>query len=122
VSPSDLEDELNRDLMRQLYMQLSEMLQEISSITINLTINNSQTQFVLDSGVTDHMTGNKYLLYNFKKCETNQYVTVGEKIKILGYGSINIFFKEIPNVLFVQNCAICYPSIKLHMSQIILRR
>jgi hypothetical protein len=84
-------------------MQLSEMLQEISNITTNLTINNSQIQWVLDSGAMDHMMGNKYLLYNFKKYETNQYVTVvnGGKIKILGYGSINIFSKEIPDVLFV---------------------
>jgi hypothetical protein len=55
----------------------------------------------------DHMTENKYLLYNFKKCETNQYVTVvnGEKIKILGYGSINLFSTKISNILLVQNCA-----------------
>jgi hypothetical protein len=53
------------------------------------------------------MTENKYLLYNFRKYETNQYVTAAndEKIKIFGYGSINLFSKEISNILFVQNCA-----------------
>jgi hypothetical protein len=46
---------------------------------------------------------NKELLENFRKCETNQFVTVanGEKIKILGYDSINLFSKEISNILLV---------------------
>jgi hypothetical protein len=40
-------------------------------------------------------------------CETNQYVTIvnGEKIKILGYGSINLFSTKISNILLVQNYA-----------------
>ena len=29
----------------------------------------------------------------------------GEKMKIVGIGTINIFSKEIPNVLYVQNCS-----------------
>jgi hypothetical protein len=52
------------------------------------------------------MTGNKVLLKKIRKCETNQFVTVAnsEKLKILSYGSINLFSKEISNILLVQNC------------------
>jgi hypothetical protein len=32
-------------------------------------------------------------------------------MKILGYDSINLFFKELPNVLIVQNCALNLLSI-----------
>jgi hypothetical protein len=91
-------------------MQLSTILLEknqksTSGIIANLTLNISQTKWVLHSSATDHMTGNKYLLYNFRKCEIDQYVTVAneKKIKILGYGSIYLFSKEISNILFVQN-------------------
>jgi hypothetical protein len=49
----------------------------------NLSLNSSQTKWILDSETTDHMTENKNLLYNFRKYEINQFVTVanGEKIK-----------------------------------------
>jgi hypothetical protein len=64
-------------------------------------------QWVLDSGATDHMTGNKTLLHNFVSSTTTQYVTVanGDKMEILGFGSIKIFSKIISQVLLVKNCA-----------------
>jgi hypothetical protein len=61
----------------------------------------------LDSGATDHMTGNKTLLHNFVSSTTTQYVTVanGNKMEILGFGSIKIFSKIISQVLLVKNYA-----------------
>jgi GAG-pre-integrase domain len=59
----------------------------------------------LDSGSTDHITENKILLYNYENWNKVQFVTVanGEKIKILGSGSIKLFSKKISNVLHVKN-------------------
>jgi aspartyl-tRNA synthetase len=53
------------------------------------------------------MTGNKNLLFNYKHVEGKQFVMVvnGDKMEILGSGSINIFSKIISNVLHVSNCA-----------------
>jgi hypothetical protein len=95
-----------QDLMWHVYQLLCVLLQQNmnkpSGMAANLILN-SNAKWILDSGATDHMTGNKKLLYNFKKYETSQYVTVanGGKMKILGYGSINLFSKEILNILFV---------------------
>jgi hypothetical protein len=52
----------------------------------------------------DHITGNNELLQNYVKWNTNQFVTVanGEKMKIVGSRSINLFSKEISNVLHVE--------------------
>jgi hypothetical protein len=54
----------------------------------------------------NHITKNNTLLKKFTNWNTNQFVTVvnGEKIRIIGSGSIDIFSKNIPNVLYVQNC------------------
>jgi hypothetical protein len=56
----------------------------------------SNINWILDSGATDHMIGNKKLLSNYKHFEGEQFIIVvnGDKIKILGIGSINIFFKN----------------------------
>jgi hypothetical protein len=53
------------------------------------------------------MTENKNILENFNAFSTKQYVTVanGEKMEILGDGSITIFSKKISNVLLVKDCA-----------------
>jgi hypothetical protein len=76
-----------------------------SRISLN-SISSLNTQWVLDSGATNHITGNKNILENYNAFSTKQCVTVtnGEKIKILGDGSIIIFSKKISNVLFVKDC------------------
>jgi GAG-pre-integrase domain len=62
---------------------------------------------VLDSGATDHMTGDKNLLNNYKCHEGKQFVVIanGDRMEILGNDSINFFSKNIQNVLHVKNCA-----------------
>jgi hypothetical protein len=92
--------EPNMDQMRQMIQQLSMMLQtntqQFNDIASNLAINFLNTNWVLDSGATDHMTDDKNLLNNYKCYEGKQFVVVAndDKIKILGSGSIIIFFKN----------------------------
>jgi hypothetical protein len=52
---------------------------------------------VLDSGATDHMMGDKNLLNDYKCHEGKQFVVIanGDRMKILGNGSINFFSKNI---------------------------
>jgi hypothetical protein len=66
-----------------------------------------KTKWVLDSGAIDYITRNNELLQNYVKWNTTQFVTVinGEKMKIIGSGSINLFSKEISNVLHVDKCS-----------------
>ena len=73
----------------------------------NLSFTPKNSRWILDSGTTDHMTGNINLLNSFKNYETKQFVTVanGDKMEILGEGSINIFSKIIQNVLYVKDCS-----------------
>jgi hypothetical protein len=92
--------------MQQLSMLLVQN-QGTKSFGISLnSISSLNTQWVLDSGATDHMTGNKNILKIFNAFSTKQYVMVvnGEKIKILCDGSIIIFSKKISNVLLVKDC------------------
>ena len=100
------------DPMRQLLQQLTIMLyqkqenQKTSGMAAYFTHIFQNKKWILDSGATNHMTGNKNLLDNFEKYETKQFITVanGDKMEILGKGSITIFEKIIPNVLFIKDC------------------
>jgi hypothetical protein len=95
------------DQMRQLFSQLSVMFQRndqrTSSMISNFAQNQSNSKWIIDSGATDHMTGNKILLNNYKNFETKQYVIVvnGEKMEILGNGSIDLFSRKIQNILYI---------------------
>jgi hypothetical protein len=77
--------------MQQLMYQFTALLnQKPKETKINGMCLNSiylSYQWVLDSGATDHMTGNKNLLHNFVSSNTTQYITVpnGDKIEILGF-------------------------------------
>ena len=68
----------------------------------------SNLDWILDSGATDHMTGNKNLLQNYKIGKGHEFVYVanGGKMEICGYGSIIVFSKEIKNVMHVKNCTV----------------
>jgi hypothetical protein len=86
--------------MRQLMEQLSVLLiknseQKTSDISINHIVSSKNSHRILDSGAIDHMIGNENLLVNFNKYNTKQYVTDanGERMKILGDGSIKVFQK-----------------------------
>jgi GAG-pre-integrase domain len=120
VGRSKKEPDPVRQLAQQLFMLLQQNTQKYSGMAFNLSQNSSQTKWVLDSGATDHMTGNKDLLDNYRKYEKNQFVTVanGEKMEILGCGSINLFSKEISNILFVQNCSSNLLSIRKITNQL----
>ena len=106
----EIKGEVDMDQMRQLYTQLSVMFQgksqKTSGMITNLTQNSLNSKWILDSGSTDHITGNKNLLNNYKKIETKQFVIVanGEKMEILGNGSISLLSRKISNVLHVNNC------------------
>jgi len=67
-------------------------------------IPNNRTKWILDSGATDHMTGNQSILRNYRTTENNQFFTVAnnEKIKIKGWGMISIFPKG-----FLQDVFFC---------------
>jgi hypothetical protein len=97
------------DLMWQLAQHLSMLLQtnNKNSSRIANSLNSFQSNWILDSGATDHITGNKNLLHNYENWNKVQFVIVanGEKIKILGSGSIKLFSKNISNVLYVQHCS-----------------
>jgi hypothetical protein len=58
-------------------------------------------------GATEQMTGNINLLQNYKQFKIKQFVMIlnGDKMKILGEGSIVIFSKNIANILFIKNYA-----------------
>jgi hypothetical protein len=94
-----------RKLLQLMAMMFIENQQKSSGIITNLRFSKN-IKWIFDSRVTDHMMGNKNLLYNLKKYEIDQFVTFGncEKMKILRYSSINLFSKEILNILLVQNC------------------
>jgi hypothetical protein len=61
-----------RQLILQLFKQLESNIQRSSGMIANLTLNFSEQVDIM---------GNKKLLYNLKKCENNQFVTItnGEK-------------------------------------------
>ena len=61
-------------------------------------------QIIIDSGATNHMFGNKQLLSNLKPTNGNQYVSVanGMKAKVNGIGEINLYDKQIKNVLYLE--------------------
>jgi hypothetical protein len=70
---------------------------------------NNCTKWILDSGATDHMTGNQTVLRNYRFIQNDQYFTVAnnEKIKIKGWGMISIFPKYfLQDVFFVENCSV----------------
>lgn len=76
--------------------------------------NNLNLSWILDSGATDHLTGNKYLLNVFCEINSDQFFTVAnnEKIKILGKGSIKIFHDIIiHDVYLVEKCHVNLLSI-----------
>jgi hypothetical protein len=61
--------------MRQLMKQLSLLLiknseQKTFGISINHIVSSKNSHWILDSGATDHMTGNENLLVNFNKYNT----------------------------------------------------
>jgi hypothetical protein len=72
------------------------------------------TKWILDSGATDHMTGNQKVLRNYQLTQSDQYFTVAnnEKIKIKGWGMISIFSKcFLQDVFLVENCSVNLLSI-----------
>jgi hypothetical protein len=96
--------------MWQLAQHLFVLLQtnnKNSGMIANSNLNSLQSNWILDSGATDHITGNKNLLHNYENWNKVQFMTVAnsEKIKILGSGSIKLFSKNISNILCVQNCS-----------------
>jgi hypothetical protein len=104
---------ISSDQMRQMIEQLTVLLSQNEEkgkafgIILNSSIYSKNDKWILDLGAIDHMTGNKNLLFNLRKYNTKQYVTVAnnERMKIIGDGSIKILSKIIPNVLLVKNCA-----------------
>ena len=71
-------------------------------------------KWILDSGATDHMTGNRNLLRSFRTLENDQYFTVAndEKIKIKGWGMISILNKNfLQDVFYIENCTVNLLSI-----------
>jgi GAG-pre-integrase domain len=72
------------------------------------------TKWILDSGATDHMTGNQKVLRNYRLTQNDQYFTIinNEKIKIKGWGMISIFSKcFLQDVFLVENCSVNLLSI-----------
>jgi hypothetical protein len=61
------------------------------------------TKWVLDSGATNHMTGNHALLKNYRTLKRTQYFTIvnNEKIKIERWGMISIFKKGSSKMYFM---------------------
>jgi GAG-pre-integrase domain len=75
---------------------------------------NNYTKWILDSGATDHMTGNQSVLRNYRLTQNNQYFTDAnnEKIKIKGWGKISIFSKcFLQDIFFVENYSVNLLSI-----------
>jgi hypothetical protein len=72
LNPTTNTPELSQDQMRQLYQQLSVMFasntKKASGMVTDL-IQNFNTNWILDSGATDHMMGDKNLLNNYKHHE-----------------------------------------------------
>jgi hypothetical protein len=58
-----------------------------AGLSINLDPKNN-LKCVLDSGFTDHITGNQSLVTNFRTLEGDRFFTVAndEKVKIKGWG------------------------------------
>jgi hypothetical protein len=96
-------------MMEQLTVLLSQNEEKGKAfgLILNSSIYLKNDKWILDSGATDHMTENKNLLFNFRKHNTKQYVTVAnnERMEIIGDGSIKILSKIIPNVLLVKKYA-----------------
>ena len=81
----------------------------LNSINLNLL-----DKLIIDSGATDHMVGNKNLLTDLKPIKGDQYVLVvnGMKARINGIGTLNIFSREINNVLYIDSFTTNLLSIK----------
>ena len=79
--------------------------------------NNSKSnlfdQIILDNGATNHMFGNKQLLSDLKSTNNNQYVVVanGMKAYVNGVGEINLYNRQIKNVLYLDTFSINLISI-----------
>jgi hypothetical protein len=80
-------------------------LQKNTGIVANLILNCSK-KWILYSGATNHITGNKNLIKDFTNWNTTRFVTVanGNKMKIIRIGSIDLFSKKYLNIFLVQNC------------------
>jgi hypothetical protein len=63
-------------LAQQLIVLLQQNTQKYYGMAANLSLNPSQTKWMLDSEATDHIMKNKNLLYNFRKYEINQFITI----------------------------------------------
>jgi hypothetical protein len=66
-------------------------------------VSNNCTKWILDSEATDHMTGNHFLLSNYRITKNDQFFTVAnsEKIKMKGFGIISIFPKGFLQDVFL---------------------
>jgi hypothetical protein len=53
-------------MIQQLYVMLQGKTQQSNGIASNLATNFLNTNWVLDSGATDHMTSDKNMLNNYK--------------------------------------------------------
>jgi hypothetical protein len=109
--------------MRQLYQQLSVMFAPNTKkafVMVTNLIQNFNINWILDSGVIDHMTGDKNLLNNYKHHDGKQFVIVAneDKIEILGRGSINLFSKNISNILHIKKYASNLLSISIIINEL----
>jgi hypothetical protein len=97
------------DSMRQLMEQLSVMLARQNTNSCGLALNSVNylptSQLIIDTGATDHMMCNKNLFKTLEMCTNDQYILVanGTKVPITSMGTINLFSKEIKNVLYIDS-------------------
>jgi GAG-pre-integrase domain len=95
------------DSMRQLMEQLSVMLARQNTNSCGIALNSVSylptSQLIIDTGATDHMMCNKNLFKTLEMCTNDQYILVanGTKVPITGIGTINLFSKEIKNILYI---------------------
>jgi hypothetical protein len=89
------------------------MLTNQNSITHKCLITNNKSQndikWVLDSGATDHMTGNQILLNNYRTIDGTEYFTIAnnDKVKIKGWGMIIIFEKWfLQDIFYVEKYSV----------------
>jgi hypothetical protein len=59
-------------------------------------------KWILDSGATDHMTGDQNLIRNYQPIHENHFFTVAnnEKLKIKGWGLVSLFQKVVLQDVF----------------------
>ncbi|PRQ34018.1 putative RNA-directed DNA polymerase [Rosa chinensis] len=83
---------------------LEDILGIICAISIALDVSKNHDFWIVDSGASDHMTNNSFILYDFETVSKPSHVSIanGNDVPILGKGKLKLFLDSVESfALFV---------------------